>query len=1023
MDRLTSTQIIPTPTEDIEPLPTSFRLNLQLFGNMKVEVEGTPLPTPRLAKGFWLLAILALRGGKEVTRDWLASMLWPDSNTPLATLRRTLTDLRRTLGPAASLLISPTRQTLRLDAHACRVDVLEFDAAVKRTDIAAMERAAHLYQGPLLDACDAAWIIQERAERQATLLHLLERLATHHRHAGNNQQAIVYLRRGIALESYHESLYRMLMQTLLEQGDVAEAILVYRNLRLLLMTELNTEPSGETTEIYRQLRAQVQRHSPQETAASPVVSSVPAPHYTNRLPHLLTRLIGRESELQDIEVSLRNARLVTLTGIGGIGKTHLAVQVAWNQQDHFADGVLFVEQAALSTADRIYHAIAVSLGIREDAKQSVLTQLTEALREHELLLVLDNCEHLVDACSHLAVTLLKECPTLRILATSRQALGLTGEVILKIPPLAVPSERIDPIKPDDIGQFLAEYPAIRLFSERVSAILPAFNVTTQNLPTIIRLCADLEGIPLALELAAARVKALSVEQIRERMSDRFALLSQGNRGALPHQQTLRTMMDWSYALLSEAEQRLFRRLSVFARGWTLEAAEAVCADIEEPESRSEAQSSPLDRSMVMHRLSQLIEKSLVQSEEAPNGTRRYRLLEMVREYALEKLDLCGEQREWLRIHRDYFLTLAKQIYADRNGPGQKRYLQTIEREYDNLRVALQFCLNDAASAEEGLWLAGYIQDYWWIRGFLQEGRTQSEAILQHPKAQEATRARSFALNGAGVIAWMQGDYARAVSLMEASLSIRRMLGDKCEAAIVLGNLGAVFCEREDYARSRSYQEESLAIFREMNVRWNIACALTNLGSAALHQGDLAYARQCYEEAIALRREINDRRGVALSLCGLGQTWAEENDPAKALRFYEESLALLREIDDKTNTPITLLCMGRALRDQGDYDSACESLYECLEICRDTGDGLAATTLFGLARLYYERRDYVLATKLLNVSDGHWSQALTTYEQEERKQIIAELQERLGQSDYTLAQSQGADMGLDDVYRLLSEQGV
>jgi predicted ATPase len=747
--------------------------------------------------------------------------------------------------------------------------------------------------------------------------------------------------------------------------------------------------------------------APAGGALAVIVTTAPLLPRPGPLPRPLTELIGREAELQAIHVHLQRARLVTLTGVGGIGKTHLAIEAAHMQERAFADGVAYVELAHITDPERVAQTIAAAIGIREETGRSLTAALMEALATHDLLLVLDNCEHLIDSCAHLVGTLLRACPHLRVLATSRQALGLTGEIILMAPPLATPSAPPPPLSTPDVARFAERYPAIRLFLDRVAAIQPSFALTNENLPAIAELCARLEGIPLALELAAARAGSLSIPDLLARIADRFGLLSRGDRTARPHHRTLRAMLDWSYDLLPEPEARLFRRLSIFAGGWTLEAAEQVCS-----------------AEGVLDLLTQLVEKSLAMAETEADGTTRYRMLETIREYAAEKLAQQGEAFQVRRAHLDYFLALVRALYEGRHGQGQPAYLQGVAREYDNLRAALRACELDPDGGETGLWLAGYLQDYWWIRGSLEEGTAFLDAALQRADAASCAPARAFALNGAGVLAWFQGRTEIAVTLLEESLTIRRTLGDRRQEAVALGNLGAICLDLEDYPRARAYQEEALAVFREQNLRRSIAIALTNLGSAALHQGDHACARQCYEEAIALRREQRDRRGVAISLCGLGQVYAELRAWQEAQRCYHEALALLRECDDRTNINIVLLSIGSALRQQEECDRATAPLIEALEICQETGDALIGSVLYELAQVFHAQRRSELAVTLLAASYAstrHHSTARLRKEREDRSQFRYQLSAQLGADVYEPAWAQGSALRLDEISRLLHQR--
>lgn len=427
--------------------------------------------------------------------------------------------------------------------------------------------------------------------------------------------------------------------------------------------------------------------------------------FSHNLPSQLTSFIGRETEMGEARALLGQSRLLTLTGMGGAGKSRLALQVAADVVDDYPDGVWLIELAPLSDPNLVPQAIASALGLREESDKRLAETLTDTLRPKSLLLILDNCEHLVDACARLADTLLRACPGLRLLATSREALDIGGETLFPLASLSLPSGPALP--PADM---LRQYESVRLFVDRATAAQPAFRFSAGNAPAVAQVCSRLDGIPLALELAAARVKVLSPEQIVSRLDDRFRLLSGGSRTALPRQQTLRALIDWSYDLLSPAEQALLRRLSVFAGGWTLEAAESVCAG------------EAVEDWEVLDLLSHLVAKSLVAVEPPEDGQVRYRLLENLRQYAGERLAETADAVRLPPRHRDWFLNFAEEAELHLSGPEHAHWLDRLEREHDNFRKALQFCQTQPAEAEAFLRLAGALNRFWSVRSYLSEGR-------------------------------------------------------------------------------------------------------------------------------------------------------------------------------------------------------------------------------------------------------------------------------------------------------------
>jgi non-specific serine/threonine protein kinase len=519
----------------------------------------------------------------------------------------------------------------------------------------------------------------------------------------------------------------------------------------------------------------------------------------------LTSFIGRDREKAEVGRLLLTSHLVTLTGSGGAGKTRLALQVAAEALEAFPDGVWLVELAALSDPALVPQAVASALSVREQPGRSMTDTLRDALRGKSVLVVLDNCEHLVAACAELSSALLRACPNLRVLATSREALGASGETTWRIPSLSVP----DPKNLPPLDRF-KEYDAVRLFTDRAVASGPQFAVTMSNASAVAQVCHRLDGIPLALELAAARVRVLAVEQIATRLDDRFRLLTGGSRTAALRQRTLRATMDWSFDLLSEEERALLRRLSVFAGGWTLEAAEAICSGngVEAPDT--------LD--LVM----QLVDKSLVITE-TQGGEARYRLLETVRQYGWERLLEAGEADDVQRRHCEWYLDLAEQADPKLRGNEQEMWLERLATEHDNLRTALAWGRTDAQSAEAWLRLIRAVHYFRIVTEHWTEGRRWLEEALT--RGNEADPAILLAiLLDAGGLAYRQGDYERAGQLAEQALVLSRTLKDKEGVISALTLSGLVVCER-DPLHATPLLEQSVALARDLGDKWMIGFVL------------------------------------------------------------------------------------------------------------------------------------------------------------------------------------------------------
>jgi predicted ATPase/class 3 adenylate cyclase len=619
--------------------------------------------------------------------------------------------------------------------------------------------------------------------------------------------------------------------------------------------------------------------------------------HPNNLPQQLTSFIGRAKEIAEIEALLVKNRLLTLTGSGGSGKTRLSLHVAAESLAQFPDGAWFVELAPLADPGVVSQTVATVVGVKEEAGKPIIQTLTEHLKSKRMLLLLDNCEHLLNACATLADTLVRQCPEVRILASSREALGIAGEQTYRVPSLSLPDR-----KQAQTTRSLSTYESVQLFIDRALAARADFRVTNQNAPALASLCHHLDGIPLAIELAAARARSLSVEEIDGKLDQRFRLLIGGSRMALPRQQTLRACIDWSYALLPAPEQRLLQRLSVFAGGWTLAAAEQVGG-----ERAAEWE--------VFDLLTSLSDKNLVVAEQI-DGHSRYRLLETVQQYARERLAEDGSGEVVRERHRDYFLALAEEAKPKLNGVEQAAWLRRLEEEYDNFRAGLNWSIVEAGS-EKGLRLCTALLRFWAMREHLSEGMEWFVRVLGKAGAEERTQERANALNAAGILARYRGDYLATRRLHEESLAIARQLGDRRGMAASLSNLGIVATEQNDQPAARALYEECLAIMRQLGDRRGIAASLGNLGNVAVDLGDYRTARALYEEGLAIMRELGDLWDIAISLNNLGSMAHDEGDYSAARAQIEESLAIRSELGDRRGIAHSLEGLAAVVATLGD----------------------------------------------------------------------------------------------------------
>jgi predicted ATPase/class 3 adenylate cyclase len=612
-------------------------------------------------------------------------------------------------------------------------------------------------------------------------------------------------------------------------------------------------------------------------AEFPPLRSLDNPELRNNLPQQLTSFVGREIQMAEIKALMDRTRLLTLTGSGGAGKTRLAIQTAADALDGDCDGVWLAEFASLTDPSLVTSTVAAAIGVKEEGGKSILQSLSDYLKNRSVVLVLDNCEHLLDAIANLATHVLQQCPNVRILATSRESLGISGETSYRVPSLSLPDS-----KQTHTANNLSHYEAVRLFIDRAAQAQPSFTVTNENAPALASVCLRLDGIPLAIELAAARVRTLTLEDIDSRLDRRFQLLTGGSRTALPRQQTLRSLIDWSYDLLNEAEKAFLSQLSVFAGGWTLEAAEAICSG--EPNADSEA----------LDLLASLVDKSLVVVETSGTNA-RYRLLETPRQYARDRLLDRGDADLWRSKHFDYFLAMSVKAEPLLTSPEAREWLRRLETEQGNLRAALDWSGARVETHGKNMQMAAALWLYWSIRGQYSEGRERlSSALSSNPDADPVIRRT--VLKGAGTLANWQGDFETAFALLEEALAIAVKLGNKEFIASSLNSLGFINCRIGDYAKGVELLKQSLAIAREVGDSTNIATILGNLAEAILIQGgDSSEAKSLTEESLVISRQIGAQVGIANALGRLGYIAIIEGEPSSAKSWYEESLSLFREM--------------------------------------------------------------------------------------------------------------------------------
>lgn len=862
-------------------------IRVRLFGGFRVSVGSRAIDQGqwRHSKATALVKLLALAPGHRRHREEVMNLLWPELGARAASnnLRQALHSARHALQPAQGA--SSNYLTRRGDllvmcpGGSLWVDIEAFEDAAsvaRRAGEPALYRTAlDLYAGELLpEDRYEEWAEERREGLRGTYLGLLPELAELYEKRGEMAKAVEALKRVVAEESTREEAHVGLMRLYALTGRRVEALRQYERLEESLSRKVAAEPDPASQRLYGEIAAE--RFPPVHSPPAGYPSEEPSAARRHNVPVARSSFVGRERELVEVKRELSMTRLLTLTGAGGSGKTRLALEVIRDLVGAYLDGIWVVELAPLSEPELVPQAVASALGVREKPSRPLIDDLADHLWKKDLLLVLDNCEHVIGAAARITDALLSACPRLKVLATSREALRVDGEVVWQVPPLSVPHPE-ESTSTDE----LQRSEGVRLFTQRARSRRPGFGLTERNGRVVAEICRRLDGIPLALELAAARVGMLSVEQISERLDDSLVFLRGRGRTTERRHQTLQGTLEWSYGLLSEAEQRLFERLSVFAGGWALDAAETVGAG------------GGISKEDVLDLLECLTDKSLVVVIEADNkGSPRYRLLEPVRQYARAKLEENGEAEATRRWHALWYLTLAEEAEKGLTGPHDLLWLRQLETEHDNLRAALRWFLR-RGETELGLRLAAALgKDFWRTRERLREGLEWLEAALASGGVPSPTRAKALAY--AGWIAW----------------------------------------EQLDFARSTVLSEEALALSRELGYKEGTAAALYSLGMVAIH--DQMRAEEAWTllaKCLALRRELKDEVGAARTLQKLGLISVVRRDFERAQALYEEAIELVQKTGDKVGRVVTLWLGGLASLGLGDHEGVKSLCREGLDVAR------------------------------------------------------------------------------------------
>lgn len=900
-------------------------IKLYLLGSVHLEREKEPLEFAR-QKTLLLLAYLALHP-QEHPRERIASLFWKDSTAEAArlSLRVTINDLRKTLGED---ILRGGRDSLQLNPDLnLWIDAREFQRlSDSRATPEDWQTALGLYAGELLPHVYEDWALEWRAEFEQACLEARLRLAQHQRGQGQYAAAIETARAALPPDPARESTHQLIILCYESLGDRDAALLQYESCNKVLR-EIGAEPSPELQAIHRRLQ------------------KVPAAtHAPGNLPRPLTSFIGREEELNEVETLLNETRLLTLLGAGGSGKTRLAIQAADESAHNYPDGVWWVDLSPLSGGDLLPQITAKSLGIVEKRSAALLDQIALFIGERKMLIVFDNCEHVLPAAAHCIEVLSVRCPALTFLATSREPLGVAGEIGWQTPAFPLPEPGASHLKT------LARNESVRLFVERGRTVNGSFQLNGQNAMRVAEICRRLEGIPLAIELAAAQVNNLTLDGILTRLEKSLNFAAPD----APHARhaALHSAIEWSYNLLNPAEQMLFRRLAVFSGGWGLSSAAIVAAGYADPEAplsghASEETVAPLPingETVTRQILDVLVKKALAQFRRAGGGL-RYDTLDTLREFARQKMDEEGETGVIQERHARAFFGLLEKAWDKAYSEREAATFDQLEREQSNLRAAWAWQL------QSDKWIAparaiDCQNRFWYVRGYFTESRETLKALLEHPAVQSQSIVRATLLNNLGLAAWQSGDRPAARNFFEKGLADFRALNMDFNAAMLLANLAGIYIDDDDLETGRTLAQESVTLARNTGNKPALSIALNNLAISLTSLRDLNGARAAFHESLAMRKEQGDLRGTGIILNGLADVEAEEGNFAEARRLYIESFEIRARLGDRRGSTFPALNLIRLMCMDEDWENAARLLGFVEETLQQLGIQLAADARAG-----------------------------------------------------------------------------